>query len=440
VRDICQHPAYDASSDHAYTSAVAIPIEHHGQVAYALFFSFLDEYDLQDRDLHTIELLAGQAAGHLENALLHEQIRAARDQMRAILDSTRAGMILLDTDFCLEAVNPSAERLLGLSLEPHIGSYFPDALPPDLRTGYTAQQVAEMALTMHQQPELTTRREFFHQGQHQPVYIEEVGSPVLDDSGRIIGRLLVLQDITEARLLDEHREDLTRMVVHDLRGPLGAIINGIEGGLYTLATPPDAPNYAADIEDTRSLLRASHISANRLLRLVNSLLDVSRLEGRQIELDMQPVSLAAVAATAQSALAASAQQAHIRITVDVPADLPPARADSDMLERIVINLLDNAVRYTPDGGEVRISAQPEPPGMLRVRVADSGPGIPPQERAHIFEKFGRVQGSEPLRGAHGLGLGLTFCQLAVEAHGGSIGVEDGCEPGGACFGFTLPTA
>lgn len=440
VQDVRRHPAYVPADAPAYTSAVAVPIEHHGQATYALFFGFIDEYDLQDRDLHTIELLAGQAAGHLENALLHEQIRAGRDQMRAILDSTRAGMILLDTGFCLEAVNPSAERLLGISLAPYIGSYFPDALPHDMQTGYTRQQLAEMALVLGQQPETTTRREFQHYQHSQPVYIEEVGSPVRDADGRIIGRLLVLQDITEARLLNEHREDLTRMVIHDLRGPLGAIINGINGGLDTLATPPEAPDYAASMQDTRDLLRASHVSANRLLRLVNGLLDIARLESHQIELDKQPVSLAEITATACTALAASAQQAHIRIVVSVPPDLPPVCADSDMIERVVINLLDNAVRYTPTGGEVRISAQPGAPGMLRVRVADSGPGIPPQERAHIFEKFGRIQGRRPLRGAHGLGLGLTFCQLAVDAHGGSISVEDGCEPGGACFTFTLPVA
>lgn len=440
VQDVRRHPAYAPAGAPAYTSAVAVPIEHHGQVTYALFFGFVDQYDLQDRDLHTIELLAGQAAGHLENALLHEQIRAGRDQMRAILDSTRAGMILLDTSFCLEAVNPAAERLLGISLQPYIGSYFPDALPHDMQTGYTRQQLAEMALILGQQPETTTRREFQHQQHNQPVYIEEVGSPVLDADGRIVGRLLVLQDITEARLLNEHREDLARMVIHDLRGPLGAIISGINGGLDTLDTPPDSPGYAASMQDTRDLLRASHVSANRLLHLVNSLLDVARLESHLMRLDKQPVSLAEVAATACTALAASAQQAHIRITVSVPPDLPPARADSDLIERVIINLLDNAVRYTPAGGEVRISAQAGAPGMLRVRVADSGPGIPPQERAHIFEKFGRIQGRRPLRGAHGLGLGLTFCQLAVDAHGGSISVEDGCEPGGACFAFTLPVA
>ncbi len=439
VQDVRSHPACAAAAPPPYVSAIAAPVEHHGQVTYVLFFSFADSYELQDRDRHAIELLAGQAAGHLENALLHEQIRAARDQMRAILDSTRAGMILLDTGFYLEAVNPAAERLLGISLEPYIGSYFPDALPHDMQTGYTRQQLADMALVLQQQPEITTRREFSHHLHNQQVYIEEVGSPVLDADGRIIGRLLVLQDITEARLLNEHREDLTRMVIHDLRGPLGAIINGVDGGLVALSTPPDAPDYAASIQDTRDLLRASYISANRLLRLVNSLLDVSRLESHQIELDKRPAALADIIATAYTALAASAQQAHIRIAAAVPPDLPPACADSDIIERVVINLLDNAVRYTPAGGEVRVSAQPDQPGMLRVSVADDGPGIPPQERAHIFKKFGRVQGSAPLRGARGLGLGLTFCQLAVEAHGGRIWVEDSAVSG-SVFSFTLPLA
>lgn len=427
----------------AYASAVAVPLERHKQTIYVLWFGFLNQHDLQDRDLHTIELLSSQAVGHLENALLHEQLRAGRDQMRAILDSARAGMILLDTAFCLEAVNPSAERLLGIRLEPHLGSYFPDVLLQTLEsgaeTGYTREEIAEMARILWEQPEITTRREFYHRRHNQLVYIEEVGSPVLNDGGRIIGRLLVLQDMTEAKLLDKHREDLTSMLIHDLRGPLGAIISGVDSGLYMLDTPPDSPDYAANLEDTRALLRASYISATRLLRLVNSLLDVARLEARQIKLDRLPVALAGVAQTAYTALAATAQQAHISVLIDVPADLPPALADRDMIERVVVNLLDNAVRYTPEGGAVCISACQEG-DMLRLYVADSGPGIPPQAREHIFEKFGRAQNNEPLRGASGLGLGLTFCKLAVEAHGGSIGLADGCELGGACFSFTLPIA
>lgn len=443
VADVGALAAAAGKNAPAYTSAVAVPLERRGQTIYVLLFGFHDQRDLQDRDLHTIELLSSQAVGHLENALLHEQIRAGRDQMRAILDSARAGMILLDTSFRLEAANPSAERLLGIRLEPHLGSYFPDVLLQTLEsgaeTGYTREEIAEMARILWEQPEITTRREFYHRRHNQLVYIEEVGSPVLNDGGRIIGRLLVLQDITEAKLLDEHREDLTRMLIHDLRGPLGAIISGIDGGLYALDTPPAAPDYAASLEDARALLRASHISATRLLRLVNSLLDVARLEARQIELDRRPVALASVVQTAQTALAATAQQARISVVIDVPADLPPAYADRDMIERVVVNLLDNAVRYTPEGGAVCISACQEG-DMLRLYVADSGPGIPRQAREHIFEKFGRAQNNEPLRGASGLGLGLTFCKLAVEAHGGSIGLADGCELGGACFSFTLPAA
>ncbi|MGQ9888614.1 MAG: GAF domain-containing protein [Aggregatilineales bacterium] len=426
----------------AYTSAVAVPLERHNQTIYVLWFGFLNQRSLQDRDLHTIELLSSQAVGHLDNALLHEQLRAGRDQMRAILDSARAGMILLDTAFCLEAVNPSAERLLGIRLEPHLGSYFPDVLAQTLEsgaeTGYTREEIAELARILWEQPEITTRRQFYHRRHNQLVYIEEVGSPVLNNGGRIIGRLLVLQDMTEAKLLDEHREDLMRMLIHDLRGPLGAIINGIDSGLYALNTLPDWPDYAANLEETRALLRASHISATRLLRLVSSLLDVARLEARQIQLNQLPVALASVAQTAYTALAATVQQAHINVLIEMPADLPPALADRDIVERVVINLLDNAVRYTPAGGVVRISACQEG-NVLRLYVADSGPGVPPQAREHIFEKFGRVQNNAPLRGASGLGLGLTFCKLAVEAHGGRIWVDDN-PGGGSVFSFTLPAA
>jgi signal transduction histidine kinase len=291
-----------------------------------------------------------------------------------------------------------------------------------------------MARILRLEPEITTRRQFHHTVQNQVKHIEEIGSPVINDSNQIVGRLLVLRDVTEEKMLEEYRDDLTKMMVHDLRGPLAAIINGLTVALPTI----DVEEY---IEDTRTLLNASLTSANRLMRLVNSLMDIGGMDGPEMRLDLNPVSPAAIIETAFLTLATSIQQAEIKINFDIPNDLPLANVDKDKIERVLINLLDNALRYTPVGGEILISARALPESrQVQIKVADSGPGIPPQERNRIFDKFRRVKGQDPLRGSKGNGLGLTFCKLAIEAHGGRIQVENDSPLPGACFSFTLPTA
>jgi signal transduction histidine kinase len=119
----------------------------------------------------------------------------------------------------------------------------------------------------------------------------------------------------------------------------------------------------------------------------------------------------------------------------VPPDLPPINADASMIDRVMTNLLDNAIRYTPQGGHIQVSIEPSE-AVHTVTIADSGEGIPAEHRERIFERFVQVDTAKLQRGSKGSGLGLTFCRLAVEAHGGRIWVDDAPE-GGAAFHFTL---
>jgi signal transduction histidine kinase len=182
-------------------------------------------------------------------------------------------------------------------------------------------------------------------------------------------------------------------------------------------------------EDLESALTA----AQRLSEMVSSLLDVSRLESGQMPLDKQPTELDPLLAGAIEALGGLTKGRTVSLIASASPVVAPC--DKDVITRVVGNLVANALKFTPASGEVRVSATTEA-GFAKVRVADTGPGIPPEYRERIFEKFGQVEGRTEGK-KHSTGLGLTFCKLAAEAHGGSIGV-DSVVGEGSTFWFKLP--
>jgi signal transduction histidine kinase len=243
--------------------------------------------------------------------------------------------------------------------------------------------------------------------------------------GTLLGRLVVVRDVTEERSLERVRNDLTHMMVHDLRSPLTAIMGASDalGETSEALTPKE-----------RGTLDVIHNSADQMLDLITEILDVSRLESKQMPIERQATDIPALIAETLRMASSQIEKKHLRLANDTPADLPPAYADSRLIERVIQNLIGNAVKYTPEAGELRITAVPveAPRPLLMISVSDTGPGIPLEIQSRVFEKFVRGDHKE-----HGSGLGLAFCRLAVEAHQGRIWVES--EPGrGATFHFTLP--
>ncbi len=235
----------------------------------------------------------------------------------------------------------------------------------------------------------------------------------------------VEQDISTEMELEQLRQDLTSMVYHDLRGPLHTIYSS----LTTLPRllPKDSPKALAD------LLDVGIRSTKQLTRLVESLLDIQRLESGKAILDPKPTSMHGLLAEAAQLVQPLITESDQRLAFDLAQDLPFVTCDADMILRVVTNLMENAVKYTPMGGTITLSAVQDGTGV-RIGVSDSGPGIPKHLQKTIFDKFSRVKYKDAPKG---VGLGLAFCRLAVEAHGGQIWVES--EPGqGSSFLFTLP--
>ncbi|MBP7687461.1 MAG: GAF domain-containing protein, partial [Thermoflexales bacterium] len=227
--------------------------------------------------------------------------------------------------------------------------------------------------------------------------------------------------------LERLRDDLTHMIVHDLRTPLTSFITGLPliGELGDLN----------EIQQ-KLLTRVLH-GGDTLLSMINNLLDIARMESGSLQLNRADVSAAAVTAWAVEQITMLAEDKRLQVVQHIAADVPVFQADLDLLKRVLVNLLGNAIKFSPTAGvvtvAVRLAAEEH---AVQFSVTDIGPGIDPKHFDRIFEKFGQVQTMEHGRKAS-TGLGLTFCKLAVEAHGGCIWVES--EVGrGSTFIFTLP--
>ncbi len=235
-----------------------------------------------------------------------------------------------------------------------------------------------------------------------------------------------LRDITEREDLDALREDLTSMIYHDLRSPLANIVSSIEV-LSGLLSDSDTQSH--------SILGIASNSTARIQRLVDSLLDLNRLEAGQPVVDQKVVDPLLLVQQAVKDVSPSSEGRRQNLVSKLPECLPLLWVDAGMVHRLLVNLLENAIKFTPTEGNIEVGAKKDGE-WLHFWVSDNGPGIPPADRERIFEKFTRLRGRNK---PGGLGVGLAFCRLAVQGHGGRIWVESQ-DGQGTAFHFTLPLA
>lgn len=235
----------------------------------------------------------------------------------------------------------------------------------------------------------------------------------------------ILRDITERKELDSLRDDMTAMIYHDLRSPLGNIVSSLE--MMSGLIPDD--------ETLVSMLNIARNSTARIQRLVNSLLDINRLESGHQIVDQNAVDPLALIREAIRDVEPTANGRQQKIVNIINTVLPLIWVDVDMAHRVFINLLENAIKFTPIEGRIEIGAQTDGT-FIKFWVRDNGPGISAADRERVFEKFTRLHRKDK---AGGLGVGLAFCRLAVLGHGGEIWVESELEKG-TTFWLTLPVA
>jgi signal transduction histidine kinase len=264
--------------------------------------------------------------------------------------------------------------------------------------------------------------------QHRNRFIERITTPVWSRENVVIGWMILLRDISEEYEIEQTREAITETVVHDLRSPISAIV----GALDLLSD-----YLTEDKEDSviNQALLVAHRSANRVLALTDTLLDIARFQSGRMDIEYETIDLPNLVSDLLIEFTTIANEDSVIIRNEIPSQLPTIRADRDKLIRVISNLVDNAIKFTPQGGYITISAESTTENHVSISVKDSGPGVPIDYREKIFERFVQVPGQSSRR--RGTGLGLAFCRLAVEAHEGRIWVDSPSE-GGSIFTFTLP--
>ncbi|HEU4640928.1 MAG TPA: ATP-binding protein [Gemmatimonadaceae bacterium] len=230
------------------------------------------------------------------------------------------------------------------------------------------------------------------------------------------------------RELEKVRDDLMKMIVHDLKTPLTSVLASLEMVLDG--------DFGLVGEGVRRALGDAEAKAEDLLALIEDLLEIARIEETTIELDLRPVAPGAFLAELVHEWQVRFQQESARVNVDVAEETPVFHADTGLLKRVFSNLIQNALTHTARNVEISLTARRDPAGGVLFTVADNGPGIPPEYHELIFRKFERVKSPEIPR-VRSSGLGLAFCKLAVEAHGGRIWVRS-AEGSGSQFHISLP--
>lgn len=234
----------------------------------------------------------------------------------------------------------------------------------------------------------------------------------------------IMHDITERKRLDRLREDLTSMIYHDLRSPLSNVVSGLN---LIRTMIPDDPSID-------SVIDIAERSINRVQRLVSSLLDTSKLQAGQKITSMIPIKLNQLVADAMEAVRPVAAASDFSVLLDLPDEEIEMMVDADMIRRVIINLVENAMKFSSAGLRVWVGAEVKD-RFVHIWVQDEGRGISEEDQEHIFEKFMRV--SSTADKTRGLGLGLAFCKLAVEGHGGKIWVDSKLNQGSR-FTLSLP--
>ena len=441
VHDVRTDPRfYRAISDavgYETRSILCVPMLAKGRVIGAIELLNKLNGEFSEEDAQRLTRMAAFIGVAIENARLFKQVTDGRDRLQAILNSTADGIVLTDMHGAILSANPMAAELFETE-----------------ERNLLDRTLAELQAALRQRAHETTLRTWDDEGTTNTATEYELGGarrrfirhfalPVRHDDGSVYAQLELFRDITQEKELEQLRDDYTGMLVHDLRAPLTSIMNGIMMVNRGLGGPIS--------DQQRELLGIAHQGSQTVLELINTLLDIAKMEQGRMQLEAEPASPYALVDQTVERLAVSARSRNVAVELALQLGLPTIEADHDKIVRVLQNLLDNALKFSPGGTVVTVgvehvtaqrSATTMPVVLPRAEgewmvfwVQDRGPGIPTTYHERIFEKFGQVRG----RKVRGTGLGLTFCKLVVEAHNGQIWLES-AEGHGSTFAFALPLA
>jgi PAS domain S-box-containing protein len=408
ARDTQREPAYIPPVNAEIRSLLLAPLNVAGQVSGVMTFESLGVDAFSAEDVAALTVLADQAAIAAENARLLTTAQLERQRLAAILHSTRDVVLLIDRANEVQLLNPAAEQLIGQAAAEVIGHPI-DQLPPlNSVAGVTEEQSFEATL----ENDLT--------------YLVTVNT-AHDAAGTLFGRVVIMRDITYLKQLDQFKTQMMQLASHDLRAPLGVAFGYLDVLLEDLQPGTSFHEQA---------LHGIEAALTRMQTLVTELLDLDHIESG-LDQRSEPIEVAALAAAVVLDYAESARLRQQQLKLQPASDLPLIYGDPLRLKLALGNLISNAIKYTPEGGQITVRASRMGQDLL-IEVQDTGYGIPAAAQAKLFQRFFRAKapGTENITGT---GLGLSLAKAVIDQHGGKITVES--ETGqGSTFQVWLPTA
>lgn len=388
-------------------SAVAVPFLRRERALGVMVLTHQLPFQFSEAHFSLLEELAQQAAICLENADLYTAAEAERRKLAAILEGTADAIVVMDVDGRVVLLNPAAERAFGPTAAAALGRPLAEALAhPDFAALFARAVERGEVVT----GELTTA-----DGRVRYASISPVPG---------VGWVAVLQDISYLKELDRLKSEFVTTVSHDLRSPLTAVRG------YADLIPMLGPITPEQEDALGRIARA----VGQMNDLISDLLDLAKIEAG-IDMRREPCRMETIVAEVVEALGSHAVQKELDLRAEIEADLPAVLGHAGRLRQVVANLVDNAIKYTPAGGQVRVCLNRRDAELV-LSVVDTGIGIAPQDQEQLFQKFYRVRTPET-DAIPGTGLGLALVRSIVEQHGGRIWVRSA--PGkGSTFAFSLP--
>jgi PAS domain S-box-containing protein len=405
-------------------TGVGLPLIVRGRVIGVIFIfrNYAGGFSANDRAL--LQSFADQAAIAVNNAQLYTQVSREKQRMDALLDTAADGILILSPDHHIERCNPAFARMLGLQTE-NIRSQEHDAVIRLVgnKDGITLEQAEAGGWP------LTPNATLYVEGDLQrssglPLPVGITYAPLVNADGILVNTIATVRDITRFREAEELKSTFISVVSHELKTPVALI----KGYVSTLRRD-DATWDRRIVEDSLQVIEEE---ADRLTGLIENLLDASRLQAGALSINETDLALDVLANRIAERFRTQTDVHTIR--VDFPPDFPVVMADEDRISQVFSNLVSNAIKYSPQGGEIIMTGQVRPAQVI-VCVSDQGPGIAPDDIPHVFDRFYRS--TEASRKTKGAGLGLYLARAVIEAHGGRIWVDP--KPGdGARICFSLP--
>lgn len=428
-------PLHAFLRSHAITDVLSLAIVVGGWRAGVVQLVPWPSNRFSERQVQWLRLLARQIGAAIEHTRLSEHLRIELDRAQAVVETTNDGIIMIDRQRRVVMVNRRACYFFGVAEHDLKGRSYDDLL---LIFGRVFANSTRLTFWLGQLLGSETDRAY---EEFQVIWPEArrlhcFSAPVIDRREQYLGRILIFRDVTREREVERLKDEFVSTVSHELRTPLTSIQGSLQLvlGDATRGKPGLAPDLAAPV---RSMLQVSLANTERLIRLVNDILDIAKIEQGRLQLQPKPIAPIEICRSAVEELRAFARQYGVTISLNAPSNLPLVEVDRDRIVQVVINLLSNAIKFSPQGQQVLLGATHEQ-NVVRFSVRDWGPGISRADQMRLFQKFHQLDQSIN-REKSGSGLGLAISKELVELHGGKIWVDS--ELGrGSTFSFTVPVA